>query len=280
MFGINLNLPSAATYFVMGYNYVHRMVHWLMYNYNLLLIIQFTGLLFGLKVLIKVLSLGKINKVKTTPYCPLFLITQYSILQMLYLSCNYILIYHSETKMPLFYSLLYVSYIVGISTNYLLPKFLHDLLGINKKRNIVFLIYTIGFLVWFIIDSPLFFQNGEVASSCTPIKLLIFSILGFAYDSYFIVITVIKRKGANSFVKHISNFIIVIFSLSILTDVGFLFKFKQEVFIFTIENLALTTVVTTIFFAIVNSVFYYGYSKLYKADYSEGKMTTTSYANN
>lgn len=280
MFGINLNLPSAATYFVMGYNYVHKMVHWLMYNYNLLLIIQSIGLLFGIKVLFKVLSMGKMYKVKKTPYCPILLIIQYTVLQFMYLCCNYILIYYPQTHMSLFYSLLYVSYIVGISTNYLLPRFLHDLLGINKKRNRVFLIYTVLFYLWFFIDSPLFFHNGKVISSCTPMKLILFSILGFLYDFYFIFTSVRRRKGATPFVKHMSLFIIIIFSLSIIVDFGFMMTYRDDVFVFSIQNLSLTTVVTTLFFFIVNSVFYYGYSKLYQNEEKAENIYKVSYVNN
>lgn len=263
MFGINLNLPSAELYFLIGYGYIKSIAEWVLYNNNIILILQFVAIMFSIKVITKIVSANKKECVKKIQSSSILVVSHNIVLQILYFIVAIILTTNPEGNVLLLYKTIKIIYVVGILGNYIIPRFLHDLYSLNKRRNYLFILLTLGMLIWFLAQSPIGYDNARLYAYSSLTCVIIFSIIALSYSGYMLFTAIKNRKKGSKFTEKLSAFIIFLFSIDIIHNIINLIEYEDAPFYISMENVSIMLVLSLVLFVTINGVFYYGYSRLY-----------------
>lgn len=232
-------------------------------NYNLAMLFQFFTLLFSIKVITIIIAANKKEAVKRIQTSAIFLLITYIGLQTVHIITAYALVGEESVNHTSLYNLTLITYLFSMAGVYFMIRFIHDLYSIDKRRNIPFLVLVVLFVINFFRDIPVIHDETGVFAVCSHFSYYFFSIMALAYSVYVIIISFKYRKGRSDFTKHISLSIIILFCVNFISDFVDMIRFDGKPFYFNIENLFMAFIVTSIVFCVINSVFYYGYSKLY-----------------
>lgn len=263
MFGLNTNLPSAEVFFLMAYNDFKDVLSWMKINHNIVFIFQIITLILSFNVMIKIVS-NRSNKNIDKNLSGIIFYAYLIIMQCVYIFFVALLITDSENNLILLYRVFIVLSFVGILFNYILPQFIHSLYSINKKRNLIFLVFTLFTIIWSLVDLPIKLGDNYIFTYIPYSKFIVLNSLSVIYYLYFIIISFKKRRKTAGFIKHITTVVLLLFIISLVLVIYYSITYIPESHKVLIENKILGIVYDTVIFFIISVVFAAAHKKIFR----------------